>query len=714
MKALSNLINRTSIRPQLFFTVATGIIFLLVSLIFASTWVSDQQIRQMLIQQGKQATSNMANNSSLALLYDSPENAETAIQSILSFPGVNCIDIYKADFSLFYSSDKDLATEATGIKPDFSVIKNITEPRILSENKHTWKFIAPVSIKARNQSMQEQLFSDQINDQQQLIGYIIITSSKDSLTTISDGILLSNSVIAFVIGLLLLLALQKTIIRLTQPLYSISSVMQKTELGKNVSRINENGPQEVQHITSAFNSMITALAERDEKLQKQNINLEKQAVRDHLTRLINRVGFEQSLKTAIEECSTLEVQHALCYMDLDKFKIVNDSCGHGAGDELLKNISEIFKHHIRKDNDILARVGGDEFALILKNCSLEKARSIGENICRDVKNYRFKWNSNVFSIGVSIGIIQLNKNTGDIQDVISKVDSACYTAKEKGRDQVFITDADDSKLIKPGSETQIAKQVIDHIENNKFKLLCQKIKPLKSEVKAKLHYEIFFQMTGSDGKPVPKHKVLSAAERYNLMNRVDQWVITQTLKQLNKNRAFIDNLATCTIDISASSLNNEQFISFIEGQLNIFEIPPDIICFSITETTTINNISNAIQFTNSIHKLGCRVALNDFVSNSSSFSYIKKMNFDYLKIHGDFFKGFANNQVNQVIVKSINDIAHILNIETIAEHIDDTESLNELINFNIGIDFAQGKAIAEPVSFDKCCNLGSCKLAVVS
>lgn len=702
---ISDLINRTSIRPQLFITVAIGIIFLLIALIFASTWVSNQQVQKVLINQSKQATSNLSKNTSLALLYDSPDNAETAIQATLAFPGVTGITIYKSDKTLFCGSDQNIGTrlsdKSLAETLDVASINLSADPQIIYEDKNDWIFLAPVSIKARDQPMQEQLFSSQITEKQQLLGYVFVTSSKASLKNISKGILLTNSVIAFFIGLLLLFALQKTIKRLTQPLYSISDVMQKTEQGEYASQVACEGPQEVHHIAAAYNRMINALAERDETLRKQNVHLEKQAIHDHLTRLINRIGFEQALNLAIEECKTLKTQHALCYMDLDKFKIVNDSCGHNAGDELLQNVSKIFKHHIRKDSDTLARVGGDEFALILKNCSLEKARSIGENICKDIKNYRFDWDDKVFSIGVSIGITQLDENAGNLHEVISKVDSACYAAKERGRDQVFVIQPGDEALQTLSGQTQIANQIIDHLDNNKFELFCQTIKSLKDSDKTKPQYEILLRMTDNSGENIPPHKFISAAERYDLMSRIDQWVIRQTLKQLSTNKQFTDTLDSCTINISASSVNNEQFIEFIKDQFRIFDINPHIICFEITETTTINNISKAEYFIQCVHQLGCRIALDDFVSNSSSFAHIKNMNIDYLKIHGDFFKDFIHNPVNHAMAKSINEIAHILHIKTIAVHIDDNEKFNELIN--IGIDYAQGFVIAKPVSLNKLC-----------
>ncbi|VAW66864.1 diguanylate cyclase/phosphodiesterase (GGDEF & EAL domains) with PAS/PAC sensor(s) [hydrothermal vent metagenome] len=500
--------------------------------------------------------------------------------------------------------------------------------------------------------------------------------------------------IAFIIGFILILISQRTIKRLTQPLYSISDVMQKTEQGEYVPHIDVKGTLEVHHIAEAYNRMISALAERDEKLREHNVHLEKQAMHDHLTGLINRIGFEQALKLAIDECKTLQSQHALCYMDLDKFKIVNDSCGHNAGDQLLQNIGGIFRQHIRKDSDSLARVGGDEFALILKNCSIEKAQAIGESICKDVENYRFHWEENVFSIGVSIGITQLDSSAASLRDVIAKVDSACYIAKERGRGQVHVIHPEDEDLQSLGSETQIANTIIDCLDNDGFELFCQPIKHLRKTSGQKHRYEILLRMKDENGQQIPPDKFISSAERYNLMIRIDQWVLSQTLQQLSNNKHFINTLDICTINISASSLNDNTFSHFIRQQLIDKNINPDLICFEINETIAISNISNTLGFVQNIHKLGCHIMLDDFVSSSSSFSHIKSMDIDYLKIDGDFFKDFTHNPVSHAMVKSINEIAHILHIETIAEHIETRESLNEATR--MGIDYAQGYYIARP------------------
>jgi len=696
---LNNLINRTSIRFQLFITVATGIILLLAALIYASTWVSDQQVRKLLIEQGKQVSANLASNSQLALLYDSAENADHAIKSTLAFPGVSSVHIYKADASLFYCSDKNKKLEHSHkINPPF--LAGLTGPRIFSEDDDSWRFIAPVSTRAHDQAIQVQIFSGHASEAEDTIGYVVITSSKGSLKSIDKGILFSNFGIAFIIGLLLLLILQRTMQRLTQPLYSIADIMKKTEQGEYQPQVNTDGPHEIHTIARAYNRMISALTERDEQLRKQNIHLEKQAIHDHLTGLLNRSGFEPGLQIAIDECATMDARHALCYMDLDRFKIVNDSCGHNAGDELLKNISTIFKKHISEGSDVLARVGGDEFALILKNCSIEKAQNIGEKICEDIKNYRFNWDGKTFFIGVSIGIVALDKNTGKIADVTSRVDSACYAAKASGRGQVYVLD---SMADEPGdinSETNIARQIIDHLENDMFHLLCQPIRSLNDENTADRLFEIKLQMLDTAGKAFNTDKFQAAAERYGLMARIDQWLIATTLEQLNNNtnETQADNLYM--IGISANSLNDDNFVRFIDEQLQTFRIKPAHICFEITETTTINNIDKASRFIKQVHDLGCSVALDDFVSSSSSFAHIHQMDIDYLKIHGDFFKELTRNPVNHVMTKSINEIAHILNIKTVAEHVNDAASLEE-VNA-LGIDYAQGKAIIDPVLLTEC------------
>jgi len=703
MLLIKKLINN-SIGSQLFITVAIGIFVLLISAIYSSTWISNQQVRQLLIKQGKHATLNLSRNSRLALIYDSPENAKQAIESTLSTSGIISLIIYKADFSIFYQSspnNSDLNTI------DLAKIKNIntlnpkSKSHIFYEDKNKWYFLSPVVIGHEKSSIDNQLYNETTVNEKQLIGYAVVISSKEKLKNIHNGILFSISIIASIISILLLLALQTIIKRITKPLHDISEVMKKSQEGKYFPHTPNKGPLEVQYITNAYNRMIASLKERDEVLRHQNIRLEKQAMHDHLTGLINRTGFELSLNQAIEECRNLNTKHALFYMDLDKFKIVNDSCGHNAGDDLLKAVCEIFERHTRKDSDVLARVGGDEFSLILKNCSIEKAESIGNDICKAVEQYRFHWENNSYSIGVSIGIVQINNHTANLRDIISKADSACYIAKEHGRGRVHTIHTDDRELRIITGETQIASEIVDHLDNDKFVLFCQPITNLHNS--SKNQFEILLRMTDKNGDNISPDKFISSAERYDLMTRIDQWVIKNTFKILSENLIFLETLSSCTININGNSLKDEPFLKYIEKQLKQFKIPTSKICFEITETTTLSNTTQANLFIQHVHQLGCSVALDDFVCNSSSFSHIKNIKIDYLKIHGDFFKNITHNPVNRAMANSINEIAHILNIKTIAEHIEDNNSLNEAIS--IGIDYAQGIYIDKPIPLiDFCLN----------
>ncbi len=698
MKFISKLINTSSIGSQLSITVAIGIVFLLFSTIYASAWVSNQQLRHLLIKQGMQATSSLSESSKLALLYDSPENAKVSINATLAFPGVTGIAIYKADYTLLYRSNESI--NATFSSELFDAENNNSQ--VLIEDDEHWQFASAVRIKNPNESINKQLFSSQISAKEKLIGYVLIVSSKDKLKSVRNGILLINSTVITIIGLLLLFALHKTIKRLTKPLNSISEVMQKTEQGKYIPHISHDGPLEVHNIADTYNRMIKTLEERDETLRKQNIHLESQATHDHLTGLINRIGFEQLLENAIEECKTLNKNHVLCYMDLDKFKIVNDSCGHNAGDELLQAISNLFEKHIRKDSDTLARVGGDEFTLILKNCSIEKAETIGNEICKEIENYRFNWEGNVFSIGISIGIVAMDKNTGKLRDIVSFADSACYIAKENGRGQVHVIKPDDKDIQSISGETKIASEIIDHLDNNKFDLYCQPIKNINPDQPGKHQYEILLRMKDKEGKSISPDKFISSAERYDLMSRIDRWVITQTLTQLNDNKDIINTIESCTINISASSIKDENFLLFIKDAFKTHNIQPALICFEIAEATNLSINSKVNEFINQAHDIGCTIALDDFVCNSASFTHIKHMKIDYLKIHGDLFKDIINNPVNHAMTRSINEIAHILNIKTVAENIEDENSFNEAVS--IGINYAQGYFIGAPIPLSNALN----------
>ncbi|MCW8853975.1 MAG: EAL domain-containing protein [Gammaproteobacteria bacterium] len=686
MDKLKNIINKSSIRHQLFIMVSAGIIVMLSASTLTSTWFTNQQVKNILLAEGLEHTENLARNSTLALLYSSPENANSAIQSTLAFNGIDGLAIYDREHNRFiFKGTKDLP-----LKLDTNITAS-TEARIFYEDDNYWHFIAPVILRTSNDEMDKQLFKEE--KKQDTLGYAYIILNKKTLDNIKTGILVNNLGIALIIYAVLLVILNFIIRSLTQPLKYISDVMRQTAQGQFTTQVNTSGPLEIQHIADTYNRMVKAISERDNELRAHNIRLEEKAIHDHLTGLINRIGFEESLTIAIDECKKLDTHHVLCYMDLDKFKIINDTCGHGAGDELLMEISLLFQDHIRHESDILARIGGDEFALILRNCSIEKARNITQTICHSVRDYQFNWDRKQYSIGVSIGVIPLNKDTGTLKDAISSVDSACYLAKEKGRGQIHILQPDDKDFDNQTSQTQNSRLILDAIENDKFELFHQAIAPLKTVGTKKINYEILLRLPKHQGEYMDSDTLIESAERYNLSTRIDQWVIEKSFNLLNQEDCLLKSADLCTINISPSSINNN-LINFIKSNLKKHNIKPEKICFEISESSTIGNLKTVKSFIDEIHILGCLFSLDNFGSGPLSFGYLKQLNADILKIEGILIKESATDSVSLAMVKAINEIGHILNMKTIANSVE-TDSTLEYIN-NLGFDYAQGHAIHKP------------------
>jgi len=630
MKWLDKKISQSSIRLQLILTVVTGVVVLLVSLIVASTWVTSQQLRQVLINQGLQTTANLAESSVLALLYRSPENANAAVNAALSLQGVAAVAIYTADGELLVHAGNPPGPEKLSVA---SPAVN-DGPRIYNEDREFWYYLAPVVISNSSEDMDSILFKSQGQNDEKHLGYVYVIGSKTSLDRTETGILLSNLTITLVIGLMLLFAIQLSIRRLIQPLDRITEVMKKAEQGDYVPEANMQGPPEIHHIAGAYNRMIKALTERDRELRKQNVQLEKQAIHDYLTGLVNRIGFEKALEVAVDECRTQGSQDALCYMDLDKFKIVNDSCGHNAGDILLQNVSSIFKRHIRKDTDVLARVGGDEFTILLKNCPIEKARSIGEDICKDINHYRFRWADQLFSIGVSIGIVPVDEYVMDYQDVLKTADSACYLAKEGGRGRVYVVQADEENLKKLNDSAYIAKRIGECLDNDLFELFYQPAISLAEEGAAGERVcEMLLRIPAmGEGEYLLPGSFISVAERYNMMKNIDRWVVSQTLEYLTRTPALIELYDVFSINITLSSMLDKEFVGFLEAELAKFSWQPDSICFEIIETDFINNLDGIRWFVSQAKRLGCRVAIDDFTGSAATTGNLQSLAIDYLKI----------------------------------------------------------------------------------
>ncbi|VXD14534.1 EAL domain-containing protein [Planktothrix paucivesiculata] len=419
-----------------------------------------------------------------------------------------------------------------------------------------------------------------------------------------------------------------------------------------------------------------------------------EASHDALTGLINRRRFEQYLMEAIASVQHSNHHHVLCYLDLDQFKVVNDTVGHIAGDELLRQITTLLQQAVRA-NDRLARLGGDEFGLLLTQCPLSQAAQIAEILKDKVRQFRFIWESKTFIVGVSIGVVAINKTNPDLMEILGAADAACYAAKAKGRNCIHIYHQDDGELIKQRTQRQLIAKISRALETHRFCLYYQKIVSITSKSLVE-HYEVLLRMLDENGELIPPSTFIPAAERYGLITDIDCWVVETFFSNYKKisQQNFIQQ-SLYAINLSGASICNNGFLEFLIEQFPRYQIPPQTICFEITETAAIANFDQARYFMGELKEIGCRFALDDFGSGLSSFAYLINLPVDYLKIDGTFVKNINDNLISQAIVEGFNRIAHAMNLETVAEFVEDETILQKLRE--IGVDYAQGYGISHPV-----------------
>lgn len=430
-----------------------------------------------------------------------------------------------------------------------------------------------------------------------------------------------------------------------------------------------------------------------------------QATHDALTRLLNRSEFERRLSDIVSGIKPKQ-EHALFFLDLDRFKIVNDTCGHIAGDELLRQVTVLFQESIRC-SDTLARLGGDEFGIVLEACPIDSALRIAKTILKRLKEFRFVWQDKNFNIGASIGLVAIKADGLTMSNLLSAADAACYIAKNKGRNRVHVYQADDSEFMQVKNEMQWATQISQALEKNSFSLYYQPIVPTSpSTSKCKFdseYYEVLLRLIDQTGNEVLPMVFIPAAERYNLMPAIDRWVISTLFANIATYRKQrfddCDNKSCyhCTmygINLSGASINDDNFMEFVREQLHLYQIPPQTICFEITETHAVANLVKAANFIRALKELGCRFALDDFGSGMSSWGYLKNMSVDYLKIDGSFIKHIPEEKINMAMVEAINKIGHLMGIQTIAEYVESKEIIETLKE--IGVDYVQGYGISKP------------------
>ncbi|MCW8988312.1 MAG: EAL domain-containing protein [Gammaproteobacteria bacterium] len=421
--------------------------------------------------------------------------------------------------------------------------------------------------------------------------------------------------------------------------------------------------------------------------------LSYQASHDALTGLINRREFELRLKQTIRNAQVENISHSICFLDLDKFKIINDTSGHAAGDEFLKQISKTIQSSLRQ-TDILARLGGDEFAIILDSCSIYQATNICNQIIKTIKDTRFSWGKNSFESGASIGIVPITKLTASVSEVMSSVDAACYEAKDKGRNRIQVFEPDNAEFIQHQAETSWIQRIKNAISENHFELYFQEIRNINPDYPTPKTIELLIRLN-EDGNIVYPDSFIPTAERYNLMPMIDEWVISNTFDFINRYTDIHDNDIRVAINLSGQSLSEDSVLNLITSKLRKNkQLKKELICFEITETAAIANMSKAVEFIAEIKQMGCKFSLDDFGSGLSSFSYLKNMPIDNIKIDGIFIREINTEPTNRVFVESIHNISKIMGIKTTAEYVEN-EAILECIK-SIGIDYAQGYHISKP------------------
>jgi len=413
-----------------------------------------------------------------------------------------------------------------------------------------------------------------------------------------------------------------------------------------------------------------------------------QATHDSLTGLLNRNHFESNLRRLLVDAEKHQTEHAMLYLDLDQFKLVNDTCGHIAGDELLRQLSRLLQSQLR-DTDNLARLGGDEFGVLLENQSQEEVNDVAERLRKMVEEYVFVWKEKSFRVGISVGVVYIDENSKNLTTVLSEADMACYIAKDSGRNRIHVHKPDDEEVALRHGEMHWVGRINDALKNDSFMLYMQEIRALKHD--APPHYEILIRLQANDEIIMPM-AFIPAAERYNLMPKLDRWVVEHTLKWLREDGRDYDGVLT--INLSGTTLSDKDFLPYITSQLTDPDISPSQICFEITETAAIANLGSAIAFINEIKRHGAYFALDDFGSGLSSFNYLKNLPVDYLKIDGSFVRDIDNDLVSYTMVESICHVGRVMGLQMIAEFVETDLILGKVED--LGIDYAQGYGIHRP------------------
>jgi diguanylate cyclase (GGDEF)-like protein len=418
-----------------------------------------------------------------------------------------------------------------------------------------------------------------------------------------------------------------------------------------------------------------------------------QASHDQLTGLINRQEFDRRLEQASDAAHAEEAVHMLFYMDLDRFKAVNDSCGHIAGDNMLREVAAIIKDQVR-ESDFVGRLGGDEFGALLMGCPIDKARQIAEDICNAIADYRFVWKDKIFNIGISIGLVEISHKSGSAQDIMSAADSACYVAKQSGRGQVHVYSARDEAVARERGDIQWLRQLQTALHEDRFELAVQPIISMHGHADTGPAVEVLIRLDDAIGRASDNAEFLRPAERYQLTPQIDRWVVNATLAAISSGEIKLSAHRSCAINLSGQTLGDEAFLSFVVEALDRSGVAPSTICFEVTESDILSNVQHAQRFIEVLHGIGCSFSLDDFGSGLGAFSSLKHLPIDYLKIDGTYTRNLQTDLVNQEMVSAMIKLARTMDFQVVAEQVEHQEDFDWLRE--VGVDFVQGYFIEAP------------------
>lgn len=543
------------------------------------------------------------------------------------------------------------------------------------------------------------------NDSPQLLGWVALDVSR-SATLQSQREAILRSLAILLAGLVASLFLAWRIGRqITRPILALTHAVSRIGEGHLDERVAQDSNAELGMLQRGVNHMASHLeamhGQMQEKIDMATARLVYQASHDALTGLINRREFELRLERALQTALQQGREHVLCYMDLDQFKVINDTCGHAAGDELLRQLALLLKGNLR-ERDTLARLGGDEFALLLENCGVADALEVADSFRNEVQRFRFKWGDRVFSIGMSVGMVAIDRASSDVASLLTAADAACYVAKDRGRNQIHLYEIRDSDLARHRSEMQWVTRIHRALEEKRLYLSWQEIRRTDGDSEGTRHVELLLRMRDDDDSEILPMAFIPAAERYAIMPALDTWVIEETLHLCHRHLAAVPSLhCLFAINLSGASLKDPEFRRTLLAHLQASPEFGPHLCFEITETAAIGNLAVVNGFIDAMRGFGCRFALDDFGSGLSSFTYLKNLKVDYLKIDGAFVRDIVHNPVDRSMVEAIHRIGQQMGLRTVAEYVESPQVLALLKE--MGVDYVQGMSVHRPEPLETLC-----------